>query len=78
MPYAISLTHSHTPNLEMLSHLKIGAIYVVHISCKICVFLFPENNNLSRKLPVVVTTSQYSLPNAPSWNPPGRDRLLAS
>ena len=29
-------------------------------------------------LPVEVTTSQFSLPKAPSLNPPGRERLLAS
>ena len=29
-------------------------------------------------LPVAVTTSQYSLPNAPNLNPPGRDKLFAS
>ena len=38
LPYANSLTHSHTPNLEMLSHQKQGyyeqldSIYVEHIS----------------------------------------------
>ena len=29
-------------------------------------------------LPVAVTTSQYSLPNAPNLNPPGSDKLFAS